>query len=102
MTTSVPFDFVVNGTTLPAGTYLVRTYNTGHMLMIQNEDKPDYVKYVNNNHILLKSGITQESSNLVFLLEKGQHVLHQVRIEGDNHTHDILHGNDVVELVATR
>jgi hypothetical protein len=29
-------------------------------------------------------------------------VLHQISLEGDNHTHDIIHGNNVAELVAKR
>jgi hypothetical protein len=101
-TTTVPFEFVVNGTTLPAGTYIVRTNINGFMLMIQNEDRPEYVKYINNNDVMLNSGVTHASSKLVFMLDQGRHVLHQICVEGDNHTHDLLHGPDVAELVATR
>ncbi len=99
----VPFDFVVNGTTLPAGTYLVRTFmGTEKALMIQNRDKPEYGKYVSNNDVMLFAGKTHDSTRLVFAVDNGQHVLHQITLEGDNHTHDIVHGHDVAELVANR
>jgi hypothetical protein len=98
----VPFDFVSNGTTLPAGTYLVQTFWTGHALMIQNRDNPEYSTIVTNNDISLSPYNTHDSTTLVFSRNSGQHVLHQIKLEGDNHTHDIIHGNDVAELIASR
>jgi hypothetical protein len=98
----VPFDFVVNGTTLPAGAYVVRTYSTGHALVIQNQDNPEYAAIVSNNNMTVGPYKTHNGATLVFSLNNGQHVLHQIRLEGDNHTHDIIHGNDVAELVASR
>jgi hypothetical protein len=99
----VPFDFVISGTTLPAGTYLVRTFmTTEKTIMIQNRDKPEYVKCVSNNDILLPWGRINGSTELIFTLDKGQHVLHQIKLESDNHIHDIIHENDVAELVANR
>jgi hypothetical protein len=100
--TDVPFDFVVSGTTLPAGTYVVKTYMTEHVLMIQNRDNGEYSKIVNNTDVALSPSSTREGTGFVFLLKNGQHVLHQIRLEGDNHTHDIVHRNDVAELVASR
>ena len=102
LTSDVSFDFVVNGTTLPAGTYIVQTYRTGDALMIQNRDNAKYSTIVSNNDIMLAPYNTHDGMNLVFSLNNGQHVLHQIRLEGDNHTHDIIHGNDVADLVASR
>lgn len=102
LTTNVPFDFVTSGTTLPAGTYVVRTYFTGRTLMVQNRENAEFVAIVNNNDIMLCAGKTSNSSGLVCALDNGQHVLHQIRIEGDTHAHDIIHGDDVAELVAKR
>jgi hypothetical protein len=98
----VPFEFIVNGTTIPAGTYVVRTYSTGHALVIQNQDNPEYAAIASNNNIMLGPPKAHNGATLVFGLNNGQHVLHQIRLEGDNHTHDIIHGNDVAELVASR
>jgi hypothetical protein len=98
----VPFNFVVNGSTFPAGTYVVQTYFDGQRLMIQNRDNPEYSTIVSNNNVMLAPYKAHDAANLVFGLNNGQHVLHQIRLEGDNHTHDIIHGNDVAELVASR
>ena len=64
----VPFDFVVNDTMLPAGTYDVSFYTTGRGLMIQNVDNPNYVRIlIGNNEIrLLPSGKTHDTSAFVF------------------------------------
>lgn len=97
--TKVPFDFVVSGTTLPAGNYVVKTY-TDAVLMIQNRDNGEYSKILMNTDFALSPSSTRQGTGLVFVLTDGQHVLHQIRFAGDNHTHDIIHGNDVPELVA--
>jgi hypothetical protein len=99
---NVPFDFVVNGTTFPAGTYVVQTYFDGHRVMIQNRDNPEYSTIVSNNNVMLAPYKAHDAANFVFGLNNGQHVLHQIRLEGDDHTHDIIHGSDVAELVASR
>jgi hypothetical protein len=98
----VPFDFIVNGTSLPAGHYIISTYESNFVLMIQNRDNPEYAKVVSNRNIGLNAGVTHESSKLIFGLSNGRQVLHQISITDDDHTHDIVHGNDVAELVASR
>ncbi len=101
-TATIPFSFVVNGTTLPAGDYRIMTY-LGKSLMIQNVDQMDQQVSVQNQDILLTpDGTVHENTKLIFLFNDGQHVLHQITILDDNHIHDIIHGHNVVELVATR
>ena len=102
MIANVPFDFVVNGTTLPAGTYAVRTYISGPGLMIQNRDKGEYSTIVHTIDVSLSPSSTREGTSFMFLFKNGQHVLHQIRLQGDNHTHGIIHGNGVPELVPQR
>ena len=102
LVSQVPFDFVINGTTFPAGTYGVRTHTSGHMLMIQNRDKPEFATIVNNHDVMLAPQGTHDRTDLVFSLNEGQNVLHQVRLKGDDHTHDITHGNEVAELVLNQ
>lgn len=98
----VPFDFVVSGTTLPAGTYEVSTSSTGRMLMIRNQDHGQYSAMVTNIDLSLSAPNINQETKLVFLLDNGHHMLHQVKLQGDAHFHDICHGNDVPELVAER
>jgi hypothetical protein len=98
----VPFDFIVNGAPLPAGDYRIMTYGIGNMLLIQNVDKPDHKMIVHNRDVVLSpNGTILKDTKLIFLLNNGQHVLHQVGVAGDDHIHDIVHSADVVELVAT-
>lgn len=73
---------------------------TGRLIMIQNRDNREHSKIVTNNEITLSASSTREGTSFLFLLSNGQRVLHQIRLENDNHSHDIIHGNDVPELVA--
>ena len=98
----VPFDFILNGTTFPAGTYVVTTYTNGQILKLQNRDKPEFATMVFNHDILLAPSSIHHRASLVFSLNNGQQVLHQIRLAGDNHTHDIVHGNEVAELILNR
>ena len=98
LTAQVPFDFVVNHTSLPAGEYLVSANNDGHRLVIQNKAEPRYAIFVANNNILLNESNIKNQGKMVFAVSNGEHVLHQVYLAGDNHTHDILHASDVAEL----
>jgi len=99
-TTSVPFNFVVNGTTLPAGDYQIMLCGT-NSLSIQNINKPDYEAFVLNRNVVLNGQTFQKDTKLIFTLNNGQHVLHRIAVANDDHIHDIVHGDDVVELVAT-
>ncbi len=97
---SVPFAFVVNGTDLPAGDYRIMT-QSGKMLLIQNVDKPELAVVVQNRDIVLVRGELVKDSKLVFSLNNGKHVLHRIAVAEDGHIHDIIHGEDVVELAVT-
>lgn len=100
VTGDVPFDFIVNGTVLPQGHYVITAYETGHMLMIQNTEQPQYVAVVLNNNVAMKPLTNNERTKMVFLKSNGENVLHQINF--DDHSHDIIHGNDVTELVTPR
>ena len=100
VTADVPFDFIVNGTVLPQGHYVITAYENGHMLMVQNTEQPEHVAVVLNNNIAMKPLTNNERTKMIFLKSNGQIVLHQVRF--DDHIHDLIHGNDEAELVATR
>jgi hypothetical protein len=101
-TFDAPFDFVVNGTTLPKGTYIVRTYTPGHNLMIQNINAARSVLVGNNNILLNRENRTHETSKVVFSPNSdGRQVLHSIAITGDDHTHDLIHGSEVIEPVSS-
>ena len=76
--------------------------------MIQNKDKPAYVTVALNNDVSLcvlgnQCRTTPPQRWPFKQLNKGQYVTaYQIRFTGDDHTHDIVHGSDVDELVASR
>jgi hypothetical protein len=81
---------------------VVSAPSDGKRLLIQNKNDPQYSAYVLNTDVPLGPFKTHSHANMVFARTNGQHVLHQISVAGDNHTHDISHGADVIELVATR
>jgi hypothetical protein len=71
--------------------------------LIQNVDNPDRrVFALNRNVVLNPDERIQKETKLVFVLDNGQHVLHQISIADDNHILEIIHGADVVELAPIR
>ena len=75
----------------------------GNSLLIQNMNNLEYKVFVNNRNVVLNpDGTIQKDTKLIFFLNNGQHVLHQIAIADDDHIHDVIHSADVVELVATR
>lgn len=102
MVGSVPFDFFVNGTTFPRGEYVVSAPSDGHRFLLQNKAKPEYGTFVLNTDIALGANRIHAENKLIFVRTNGQHVLHQICLAGDSHTHDMIHGSEVIELVATR
>lgn len=102
LTGNVPSDFVVNGTMFPKGDYVVSAPSDGTRLLIQNKRDSRYATFVLNTDRWLASDKVDSETKMVFVQTNGQHVLHQIRLQGDSHTHDIIHGSDVVELVEAR
>jgi hypothetical protein len=100
-TADVPFEFVVNHNTFPKGEYIIRTLDDGPKLVIQNKTQPEYAIFVLN--IDVSAGRYRDGdSKMIFSLNNGQYVLHQIFFRGDNHIHNIVHGSDVIELAQTR
>lgn len=90
---SVPFEFVVGTTVLPAGTYTVSTPagESSNLLQFTNTES-GVAAFASNTDVSLKAHGYNQTSSLVFVLDaSGRHVLHQVWITGDSHGHDLMH-----------
>jgi hypothetical protein len=83
---------------LPAGTYAVSTQSEGLAIQIKNVDTGASAYFLERD-ILLRSSAPE--TKLVFRQDGDRHVLHQIQLLGDNHTHDIAHGTQVLELAQT-
>lgn len=90
----VPFAFVANGTVLPAGSYEFRGMaGNGSFVRIENTQSGEVV-LLQSRPIPLQANGVQENTKLVFIRADNAHVLHQVRLAGDSHTHDMVHMDD--------
>ena len=99
-----PFDFFVSGTALPVGHYTISTYSTGSTLLIKNLATGQSALAMNNNITLAGAPKkTHEITKVVFYPNSdGRQVLHQISITGDDHTHNLIHGSEVTELISSR
>jgi len=94
---SVPFEFVVGTTVLPAGTYSVSMPVAGTSQIVLTNTETGASAVASNIDISAK-GMYNENSNLVFVLDSsGRHVLHQIWINGQSHGHDLLHEKSLPE-----
>lgn len=95
-----PFEFFVSGTMLPPGHYAVQTYGT-KSLLIQNIDTHQSAIAMTRD-IMLPPNTTQDTTKVTFALDNNTQVLHQIRLYGDDHTHDLVHGRNLTELAPNR
>lgn len=88
----VPFRFVVNGTSFPSGSYDIRGLSgVDKFISIENK-QTGHKTFVLFRHVALAPwGKMQHNTRLIFTKSANQYVLHQVRLEGDLHTHDLIH-----------
>lgn len=92
--TSVPFEFYVGDTLLPAGDYTVLSDPANGLLVIRNEATGHIVLRFTKNIDLAEPVAKTEWT---FVTTGGKHVLHQLWMAGDLHGHDVLHGQEVPE-----
>ncbi len=96
-----PFEFFVSGTMLPPGHYAVQTYSTTKSLLIQNIDTHQSAIAMTQD-IMLPPYTTHDTTKVTFALDNQTQVLHQIRLYGDDHTHDLVHGGNLTELAPNR
>lgn len=87
----VPFSFVADGTALPSGAYEIRGMaGSDKFVRIENQQTGQVV-LIQFRQIPLRSNNVHQHTKLIFMRQNNEFVLHQVRIAGDSHTHDIVH-----------
>lgn len=96
--TEVPFEFVMGGTVLPAGTYDVRLDPQTQTVSLYNLDNS--LSAIAPVHNIYLSSDYAHSTKLVFAFDGQRHVLHQFELGGDNHIHDVIHGPEIADLAA--
>jgi hypothetical protein len=81
MKVNVPFDFVVNGATLPSGQYSLQGLGLGNAIAIRNADHTANAMAL---AIRCESPKTSEKTKLVFHRYGNRYFLAQIWIAGDN------------------
>lgn len=97
-TITVPFEFTVGQTVLPAGTYIVSMpLGSTSVVQLTSTNSSAYARASNIDVSLPIGKFYNETSNLVFVREKGRTVLHQIWIVGQDHGHDLIHQKELPE-----
>jgi hypothetical protein len=98
-TANIPFAFAVGKSQMPAGEYTIKSNpHTMRLTLINNETREKAFMFTRDIEKLTPS----EKTVLIFQRDGDRHVLHQVWGENESHGHDVVHGNDVIELVNVR
>ncbi len=84
---NVPFDFIYNDTSYPAGQYMIKLETAGDKIFIGNADQWMVISHTTD----ILRGSPNTETHLVFSDKDGKHYLHQVWIQGETHGHDLLH-----------
>ena len=77
---NVPFDFVVNGHTLPSGEYTIRSANSSGRVLSLSGAEAGILFFVANT---CRSNITSEQSKLVFIHDRDGYSLSEMWMEGN-------------------
>lgn len=94
---SVPFEFVVGNTVLPAGSYMVSTPDGNNSLLRFTNTESGAEVFATNIDVSAK-GMYNKNSNLIFVLDSnGRHVLHQIWVSDESHGHDLIHEKGLPE-----
>lgn len=98
-TADIPFEFIVADSHMPAGEYLIKSNpHTMRLTVINKETRQNAFLFTRNVQKLAPN----EKTVLLFQRDGDRHVLHQIWGETETHGHDVMHGQDVVELTKVK
>ena len=98
-TATVPFDFVVGGTQMPPGEYMIKSNPHTMRLTVINKETQKKASVFTRD---IENLNPNEKTVLIFQREGDRHVLHQIWGENEGHAHDVVHGSDVIELTKVK
>ena len=96
---NIPFDFVVNGATLPSGEYSVQGLAVGNAISIR---KADYTAKALALGTRCESRKTSEKSKLVFHRYGNHYFLAQIWVAGDNAGQELPKSRLETEIAQSR
>jgi hypothetical protein len=98
-TADIPFEFIVGNSHMPAGQYVVKSNPHTMRLTITNKETQEKTFLFTRN---IEKLAPNEKTVLTFNRDGDRHVLHQIWGETETHGHDIVHGQDVIELTKVK
>lgn len=98
-TADIPFEFIVGNSHMPAGQYVVKSNPHTMRLTITNKETQEKTFLFTRN---IEKLDPNEKTVLMFNRDGDRHVLHQIWGETETHGHDIVHGQDVIELTKVK
>ena len=96
---NVPFDFVVNGATLPSGEYSVQGLGMGNAISIRKADHTAKAMVLGTR---CESPKTSEKSKLVFHRYGNRYFLAQIWMAGDNVSEELPKSRLETEIAQSR
>ncbi len=93
--TTVPFEFMIGDTLMPAGDYTILSDPATGLVIFRNANGGHLLARYTRN-IPVPQAV--EKTELKFMMNGDKHVLHQLWMQGDMHGHDILHGETVPDM----
>ena len=93
--TTVPFEFMIGDTLMPAGDYTILSDPATGLVIFRNDNGGHLLARYTRN-IPVRQAV--EKTELKFMMSGGKHVLHQLWMQGDMHGHDVLHGEAVPDM----
>ncbi len=93
----VPFEFIVNGSTLPPGQYTIQSFGTadGKTLLVRNANKNENAMV---NSINVESRESASETKLIFHRYGDRYFLAQVWVEGNERGHEMPKSHRESEL----
>lgn len=98
-TADIPFDFVVGDSPMPAGHYMIKS-NAHTMRLTVINTQTQQKAFMFTRHV--QKLTPDENSVLIFQREGERHVLHQIWGGNEARGHDVVHGQDVIELMKMK
>lgn len=97
MKADVPFEFIVNGSTLPPGQYTIQSFGTadGKTLLLRNSDQNENATV---NAINVESRKSAPETRLIFHRYGNRYFLSQIWIEGNDRGHELPRSHRESEL----
>lgn len=94
---TIPFDFFVGDTQLPAGDYEF-THNAGTRSIDITDGKNHTVLGIHVQHEWTDSAAPK--THLTFLKEGTRYTLHMVHVKGEQDVHNLMHGKQIADITV--